>query len=154
MRRLNADSDAVRSIGVPKLKARPPCVAFWHSRRCAGLTIDSRGRNLSLSRCLALRRASNSAISPTIMRARIDFPYRWAHHIGCYGPCFGAGFPQRSVGQRSDALGGVAGVARRCEIGRIIAVTGNDVIDGIGLTGREWHGGCSVSVRPKGAAPN
>jgi hypothetical protein len=25
-------------------------------------------------------------------------------------------------------------VARRCEIGRIIAVTGNDVIDGIGLT--------------------
>ena len=56
-----------------------------------------------------------------------------AHHIGCYGPCFGAGFPQRSVGQRSDALGGVTGVARRCEIGRIIAVTGNDVIDGIGL---------------------
>jgi hypothetical protein len=38
------------------------------------------------------------------------------------------------IRQRLDALGGVAGVARRREIGRIIAVTGNDVIDGIGLT--------------------
>jgi hypothetical protein len=57
-----------------------------------------------------------------------------ARHIGRDDPCFGAGFLQGSVGQRSDDLGGVAGGTRRCEIGRIIAVTGNDVIDGIGLT--------------------
>ena len=77
-----------------------------------------------------------------------------AGHIVRNDPCFGAGFLSGGFRQWSNALGGVAGVARRCEIGRIIAVTGNDVIDGIGLTGREWHGGCSVSVRPKGAAPN
>jgi hypothetical protein len=56
-----------------------------------------------------------------------------AHHIGRDDPCSGAGFPQCRVGQRADALGGVAGGTRRCEVGRIIAVTGNDVIDGIGL---------------------